>query len=170
MLRDFHGLPSFLAIEEVFENASTISPENGKEIDNNNNEIRTKNKDEYSLKTHRIIIPQKNKYLEPVLVIYNPIAGKKLDFKKKTKDILFDNHILSEFFETVGYLSAFNYVRTLANLKEFSAIIVYGGDGTLHEVINGMLMREDEVKKPIGILPGGTGNDTAHGLMINSYE
>ena len=34
-----------------------------------------------------------------------------------------------------------------------------GGDGTLHEVINGMLMRSDKKKLPIALVPNGSGND-----------
>ena len=34
-----------------------------------------------------------------------------------------------------------------------------GGDGTLHEVINGMLMREDKLRLPIALVPNGSGND-----------
>ena len=33
-----------------------------------------------------------------------------------------------------------------------------GGDGTFHEIVNGMFNRMDKKKIPIGIIPGGTGN------------
>lgn len=49
----------------------------------------------------------------------------------------------------------------LANLSSFDGydgLVVVGGDGTIHEVINGMLQRADRHKLPIGVIPAGTGN------------
>jgi hypothetical protein len=37
-------------------------------------------------------------------------------------------------------------------------IVVIGGDGTLHEAVNGMLKRPPESRVPLGIIPGGSGN------------
>lgn len=45
------------------------------------------------------------------------------------------------------------------DLDDHSALVAVGGDGTLHEVINGMLMREDKKKLPISFVPNGSGND-----------
>lgn len=49
--------------------------------------------------------------------------------------------------------------------KDYELIISLGGDGTLHEVINGIA----ELEKPplVGILPGGTCNDFARSLNIS---
>jgi YegS/Rv2252/BmrU family lipid kinase len=45
-------------------------------------------------------------------------------------------------------------------------VIAMGGDGTVHEVING-LMRVSEEKRPtLGVVPAGSGNDFAHGLGV----
>jgi len=45
-------------------------------------------------------------------------------------------------------------------IKNFSAIIISGGDGTIHEVINGLMRRQDKKKLPIALIPNGSGNDT----------
>lgn len=45
-------------------------------------------------------------------------------------------------------------------MGKYSAIIAVGGDGTFHEVINGMLMRKDSARLPIGFLQNGSANDT----------
>ena len=52
------------------------------------------------------------------------------------------------------------------NLSNYDAFIAIGGDGTLHEVVNGMLTRNDGVKIPIGIIPGGSGNSYMHDLGL----
>lgn len=48
------------------------------------------------------------------------------------------------------------------SLNEFDAICVAGGDGTFHEVINGMMSRSDNKRLPIGFIPAGTGNSLMH--------
>lgn len=47
----------------------------------------------------------------------------------------------------------------------YELVVAAGGDGTVHEVVNG-LMRDDKAALPLGILPIGSGNDTAFGLGI----
>ena len=44
-------------------------------------------------------------------------------------------------------------------MHSYSAILVVGGDGSFHEVFNGMLMRKDQLRLPIGLIPNGSGND-----------
>jgi YegS/Rv2252/BmrU family lipid kinase len=45
-----------------------------------------------------------------------------------------------------------------ALLSESSAVGLIGGDGTLHEVLNGLLQRCDPTPPPLAVFPGGTGN------------
>ena len=55
-----------------------------------------------------------------------------------------------------------------AGEQEYDMVIAMGGDGTVHEVING-LMKTPEEKRPIlGVVPVGSGNDFAHG--INAFK
>tara|TARA_X000001036_G_scaffold436202_1_gene478890 strand:+ start:189 stop:1079 length:891 start_codon:yes stop_codon:yes gene_type:complete len=61
------------------------------------------------------------------------------------------------------------HAQALANqlsFNEISGFIGIGGDGTLHEIINGMLSRTDKKKIPIGIIPGGSGNSYMHDLQL----
>ena len=48
----------------------------------------------------------------------------------------------------------------------YDGMIVIGGDGTMHEVVNGMLTRSDKKQLPIGLIPGGTGNSFIHDLEL----
>ena len=52
---------------------------------------------------------------------------------------------------------AIELVRS-CNFSEYDSVCTIGGDGTLNEVVNGMLSRDDNRKLPIGLIPGGTGN------------
>ena len=48
----------------------------------------------------------------------------------------------------------------------FDLLLVLGGDGTLHEVINGLMLLPQEKRPAIGIVPLGSGNDFAQSLGI----
>ncbi len=95
--------------------------------------------------------------------IVNPMAG-----NGRTKDIMKNLSTILERkgikYETV-YTKAPGHATTLA--KEISegetkAIAIVGGDGTVSEAINGLL----DTEKPIGIIPGGTGNDFVTSLGV----
>ena len=45
-------------------------------------------------------------------------------------------------------------------------LVAAGGDGSYHEVVNGMLVRPDKKKVPIGMIPNGSGNDTCTSIGV----
>ena len=47
------------------------------------------------------------------------------------------------------------WMRTTADLVEYDGVMVVGGDGLFHEVVNGMLQRTDGFRVPLGIIPSG---------------
>jgi len=48
----------------------------------------------------------------------------------------------------------------------FTHVIACGGDGTTHEVINGILSFKKEERPKLGVIPLGSGNDFAFGLSL----
>lgn len=59
------------------------------------------------------------------------------------------------------------HARELAQnlpLEPCDGLIVIGGDGSLHEVVNGLMRRANPSLVPIGLIPGGTGNTVAEHL------
>jgi YegS/Rv2252/BmrU family lipid kinase len=54
--------------------------------------------------------------------------------------------------------------------NEWDAILTIGGDGTLFEVINGLLANRDSIPVPIGAVPVGTGNSFVKDLGIADVE
>ena len=56
-----------------------------------------------------------------------------------------------------------NIARTV-EIGGYDGFCAIGGDGTMHEVVNGMMNREDGHKLPIGLVTGGTGNSFMHDL------
>ena len=61
------------------------------------------------------------------------------------------------------------HARELAarlELDDYDGLLVLGGDGTFHEVVNGILERRDGRVLPIGLIPGGSGNSLLHDLGL----
>ncbi len=48
-------------------------------------------------------------------------------------------------------------------------VVAVGGDGTAHEVLNGLMQVPVERRPRFGLLPLGSGNDFAHSLGIQSH-
>jgi len=64
---------------------------------------------------------------------------------------------------TVCLTTASGHARQIAAtvpLEHCAGFCVIGGDGTLHEVVNGLMQRPGP-RPPIGVIPGGTGNSVA---------
>jgi len=50
--------------------------------------------------------------------------------------------------------------------RGYDVIVVVGGDGTVHEVVNGMMRVGGPALPAMAIIPGGTGNDFARGVGV----
>lgn len=51
-----------------------------------------------------------------------------------------------------------------AGEQGYDLVIAMGGDGTVHEVINGLMKIPAEQRPVLGVVPVGSGNDFAHGI------
>lgn len=103
--------------------------------------------------------------MKRLLFIYNPRAGKEL-LKPKLSDVI--DIFVKAGYEVVVYPTQKNrdaYEKVLSyEAKEYDLIVCSGGDGTIDEVVTGMMRREE--KDPIGYIPTGTVNDFANSLHI----
>ena len=66
---------------------------------------------------------------------------------------------------TQGSQHAFEIIR--AEALHYDRIVCSGGDGTLDEVVNGLMLHESP--PPLGYIPSGTANDMANSLGIPKY-
>lgn len=66
-------------------------------------------------------------------------------------------------------MDALNFVKDM-DIEKYSAVFAVGGDGIIHEVINGIMRREDKKKIPVGLIPNGSGNDTVGGFQIDNIK
>ncbi len=109
--------------------------------------------------------------MKKLIIIFNPNSGpspsqKKLDLVVPIlKRNNFDLNII-----TTKYSGHERVIANTVDLYDVSGICILGGDGTVHQVVNGMLSREDNVKLPIGIIPAGTGNSFMHDIGVLNPE
>ncbi|MBR1747365.1 MAG: diacylglycerol kinase family lipid kinase [Clostridia bacterium] len=95
------------------------------------------------------------------LIVYNPKAGKNSK-RKRLEDVV---SVLSEGgkndVETFVTEKRADATDRAKSAQGYDAIAVVGGDGTLNEVLNGILSLEESVRPAIIYIPGGTTNQTA---------
>ena len=110
--------------------------------------------------------------IKRVLLIVNPYGGGGRNRSRYTDivaPLLATHHIdVTPVYTTHGG-HAREIVHTM-NLSPYSAIAVMGGDGTMHEVVNGLLSRPDHAMPPLALLPAGTGNALATDLGTLSLK
>ena len=100
------------------------------------------------------------------LFVYNPHAGM-MQIKNHLYDIL-------NIFAEAGYEMTVVPTRQAGDasahikkhLSSYELVICSGGDGTLNEVINGMLNTKMEELPPLGYIPAGSTNDFANSLKL----
>lgn len=103
--------------------------------------------------------------MKRLLFIYNPHAGKEL-LKPKLSDII-DIFVKAGYevvaYPTQSYRDAYRKVSEY-DPDEYDLVVCSGGDGTIDEVVTGMMQRDK--RDPIGYIPTGTTNDFANSLHI----
>ncbi|ANE21911.1 diacylglycerol kinase [Denitrobacterium detoxificans] len=58
-----------------------------------------------------------------------------------------------------------HHAETLAQeAAHYDAVVTLGGDGVVHETINGLMRLPEELRPALGVIPAGTGNDYARSL------
>jgi len=100
-----------------------------------------------------------------VLFIINPVSGR-IALKQKLWQVL-------EMFSNAGLLVTVRFTEKKGDAKEFSklcpkdisTVVCAGGDGTLNEVISGLM--ENPYHHILGYLPVGTTNDLANSLGLS---
>ena len=100
-----------------------------------------------------------------LLLIINPVAG-----KMKTKNALFDivNVFCDHDFDvTVKITKRKGHGKEIAALeaRDYDIVVCCGGDGTLNEVISGIV--SEKIETPIGYIPAGSTNDFANSIGLS---
>lgn len=102
--------------------------------------------------------------MRKVLFLYNPLSGgrreRRLSDVEAAASVLRANGIEVDAVATEGAAEAGDQAR--AAVGKYDAIFACGGDGTIHDILQGMAGTET----PLGIIPLGTANTLAHDLRL----
>ena len=102
--------------------------------------------------------------MKRMLFVYNPHAGKGL-LKQKLSEIV-DIFVKAGYevviYPTQAYRDAYRKITEMT--EDYDLVVCSGGDGTIDEVVTGMMEREHKI--PVGYIPTGTTNDFANSLKI----
>jgi len=99
------------------------------------------------------------------LLMYNPTSGKGKFYKKLPKIIKFfeEKNLKLDIYKS---LKPFDLEeKVIKDGSNYDVIIISGGDGSINEVINGLMKLEKRPK--LAIMPSGTANDISAILGIN---
>lgn len=107
-------------------------------------------------------------------VLINPKGGRQQaqQVYEIIRPVLENAHCRLSAFATQGGELTVQAVREL-DLRDIDGFVVVGGDGTVYELINGLMTHaegEGAISKPIGIIPAGTGNGLSKTILEFSQE
>lgn len=107
--------------------------------------------------------------MSKALAIFNPLAGRGRAYKQadQVQQALAAADLPHELVITEARGHAVELARRAA-LAGRELIVAVGGDGTINEVVNGLMLAADGNEPPctLGVLPVGSGNDFASSLGI----
>ncbi|PZD71749.1 Diacylglycerol kinase [Acaryochloris thomasi RCC1774] len=109
-----------------------------------------------------------------LVVILNTTSGQRrgLQLFERVRPLLEASQIQVTVAESKNGSQTRQLIQSL-NLAEFDGLVVVGGDGTVHDVINGLMQRSDAataIQTPIGVIPAGTGNGLCQSLLAQAGE
>ena len=105
--------------------------------------------------------------MRKLLLIINPVAGRnqaQADLFKMVR-VFAEHDCEVTVYPTRGPQDCTR--KVLADAGRFDLVVCCGGDGTLNEMVSGMMQREDHV--PMGYIPLGSTNDFAASLRLPSH-
>ena len=101
------------------------------------------------------------------LLIYNPVSGRANFKTEQLGKIIYELTCKGDeltVYQTQSKGDARRYLSGISP-EQYDKIICRGGDGTLHEMVNGLM--ENHLDMPLGYIPSGSTNDYAKNLGIN---
>ena len=109
--------------------------------------------------------------MKTVLLIVNPVSGKKISKKLLPNTIseFQNNDFELEIIES-KYKGHIEEILNTYNIEHYYCCCIMGGDGSFHEAINGLMKRIDKLKILLSLIPAGSGNSLGRDLNILNLQ
>ena len=106
--------------------------------------------------------------MHPVLLIFNPIADHGRTGQKASDLRAMIEKLGGADWHATEYPAHASEVAAAAAEQGYQTVVALGGDGTVHEVINGLMRCAPERRPRLGVVPLGSGNDFAYAVGVPS--
>jgi len=105
------------------------------------------------------------------LIIFNPKSGggRALKFLPSIESYFQTQGMAYQIMHTTHSGHAKSLLQEI-DLSDYTGVIAAGGDGTLFEVVNGLMSHKPEKRVPLGVIPVGTGNAFARELRLKPTD
>lgn len=124
----------------------------------------------------QVLHPEQTQKSPPrhLVILLNPVSGRKQAWHifQTIRPVLEQAHLHLTVIETQGEKRTQIMITTM-ELSTIDGFVIIGGDGTIHDTINGLMARKDwhsAIQIPIGVIPAGTGNGLSKTLLEVSGE
>jgi len=101
--------------------------------------------------------------MHPIVLIFNPMADRGRSGQKASDLRAMVDELGGAEWRGTEYPAHATAIAATAADEGYSTVVAMGGDGTVHEVINGLMRIPAERRPRLGIVPIGSGNDFAGG-------
>lgn len=106
-----------------------------------------------------------------LLMLVNPLAGRKRGHSVAQQSLgIFRQHGIAVECRYSDYAGHITEIAEYEVNGDWDGIVAVGGDGTLFEVINGMMRGNAHLPIPVGVVPVGTGNSFSRDLGIRTRD
>ncbi len=108
--------------------------------------------------------------MNSILCIVNPVSGLKKSLKSyhNIENKIKESGFSPELFVTEHSGHAMDFLSKIKR-NQFNRVFIFGGDGTVNEVINGLYRADLLNDIPIAVIPTGSGNSVMHDIDCLDY-
>ena len=106
-----------------------------------------------------------------VLIIFNPHAGsgRAMNYLPLIESCLESREVFADIIHTTHSGHAQELVKS-TDLANYDGVVAAGGDGTLFELVNGLMHHAPDKRIPFGVIPVGTGNAFSRELGLQPTD
>jgi diacylglycerol kinase (ATP) len=104
--------------------------------------------------------------MHSIRMIFNPVADRGRSYQRAGDLRQLSNELGGADWAGTDYPGHATELALEAARAGYGTVVALGGDGTMHEVVNGLMQATPENRPRLGVIPIGSGNDFSGGIGI----